>query len=309
VSECLQHLRSLRPDLVHIQYPTVGFGTNLGPQAVSLLKNCVATLHEASGVHILRKLALFPFSFRARHIIFPSSFERRFALTWAPWISRRSSVIAVPSNIGVAARHRERSLREILHFGLIMPKKGLEEVIKLGALIRESGLPLRVRIIGSVRPEHVRYFAALRSVSSQLPITWENGLDKEQVEDRLAASAVAYLPYPDGASERRATLKAMLVNGVAVVTTRGPQTPPDLEGCARFVHSPEQALVAASDLLKSREDRGRLTSSGAQYAGRYTWGRIAEQHAAVYDQVLAGRHGRALLPVKSAAQGTSSLPS
>jgi len=307
VLECLHHVHSLNPDLVHIQYPTVGFATNLGPQAVSLLTNCVATIHEASGAHILRKLALFPFSFRARHVIFPNSFERRFAVRWAPWVARRSSVIAIPSNIGAAVRQRQRSLSEIVHFGLIMPKKGLEEVIKLGALIRESGLPLQIRIIGTVRAEHARYFASLRSGCSDLPIVWDNGLNKEQVEDRLAASAVAYLPYPDGASERRATLKAALINGVAVVTTRGPQTPPDLEACVCFVGTPEEALVAASNLLKSPEERGRLTSKGVQYAGQYTWARIAEQHSTIYDEILVGRDGRRVLPVKKAEPRPSSL--
>jgi len=279
-------LRLLNPDLVHIQYPSVGFGTNLGPQAFALLQRCVITLHEARQTRILRKVALFPFSIRSKYIIFPSEFERSFATRWAPWISRISSVVGVPSNIKAAVLPAARAVNEIVHFGLIMPNKGLEEVIKLGALIQASGVPLRIRIIGTVRAKYASYFEALRSKSSHLPIVWENGLDNKQVEDRLAASAVAYLPYPDGASERRASLKAALINGVAVLTTHGPQTPPDLDGSVRFVQTPEQALVAASNLLESQEERGRLTRKGMQYARQYTWERIAEQHSAVYDQVL-----------------------
>ena len=157
-----------------------------------------------------------------------------------------------------------------------------------------------------VPTKHTWYFEALRSESSQLPIVWENGLGEEEVEGRLAASAVAYLPYPDGASERRASLKAALINGVAVVTTRGPQTPSDLEGAVYFVRTPEEALVAVSMLLKSSEERGRLTGKGIQYARQYTWERIAEQHAAVYDQVLVRRRGREVLPFKNASRGASS---
>jgi glycosyltransferase involved in cell wall biosynthesis len=187
-----------------------------------------------------------------------------------------------------------------------MPNKGLEEVIKLGALIQVSGLPLRIRIIGAVPAKHVRYFEVLRSESSHLPIVWETGLDKKEVEDRLAVSAVTYLPYPDGASERRASLKAALINGVAVLTTRGPQTPTDLEGCACFVQTPEQALAAASDLLANPEKRGRLISKGLQYAQQYSWERIAEQHSALYHQLLDGRNVPEGLPVKNAERPASS---
>ena len=299
-------LLRLNPDIVHIQYPSLGFGTNLGPQAFALLHSCVVTLHEASQAHILRKLALFPFSIRSKHLIFPSECERDFAMRWAPWVSPVSSVIGVPSNIKRAVLQPARMVNEIVYFGLIMPHKGLEEVMRLGELIKVSGLPLRIRIMGTVPARHTWYFEALRSKSSQLPIVWENGLGEEEVAGRLAASAVAYLPYPDGASERRASLKAALINGVAVVTTRGSQTPSDLEGAVSFVHTAEEALVAVSILLKSSEERSRLTGKGIQYASQYTWERIAERHAAVYDRVLVRRGGREVLPFQNASRGASS---
>jgi len=193
---------------------------------------------------------------------------------------------------------------EILHFGLIMPDKGLEEVIRLGTLIRLARVPLRIRIIGTVRKEHACYFEALRTESSHLPVVWENGLNKEQVEARLAASAIAYLPYPDGASERRATLKAALINGVAVITTRGAQTPFDLQDSVCFVRTAEEALVAALNLLQSPEKRDKLTTKGMQYVRQYTWERIAEQHSALYDEMVGLGH-REVLPVENIERSSS----
>ena len=143
VSSVLRVRRNLREhnfDIVHIEYPTVGFGARLGPQALSLLRGCVVTIHEASQRHFLRKLALFPFSVRPEHIIFTSSFERQFATKWAPWISSVSSVIPVGSNIGVGARKGPRNLSEVVYFGLIMPGKGVEKVVELSRLIKSAGL-------------------------------------------------------------------------------------------------------------------------------------------------------------------------
>jgi glycosyltransferase involved in cell wall biosynthesis len=300
-------VRRLNPDVVHIQYPTIGFGTNLGPQAYALRKRCVITLHEAWQSHILRKLALSPFSLRSKRIIFPSEFERNFAKRWVPWISRRSSVIGVPSNIGAGRPPVTENVDEIVHFGLIMPNKGLEDVIRLAALIQASGLALRVRIIGKVADKYSAYFQGLRSQSGHLPIVWDNTLDKRQTEDRLAASAVAYLPYTDGVSERRASLKAALTNGIAVLTTRGSQTPPDIEDAVCFVRTPAEALVAGLKLLESPEARRNLAGKGREYVRQYSWERIAEQHSALYSQILDGRSALEPMPIKAERGSLRSL--
>jgi glycosyltransferase involved in cell wall biosynthesis len=247
-------------------------------------------------------LALLPFSLRSKRIIFPSEFERSFATRWVPWISRRSLVIGVPSNIGAGTSGAAANVDEIVHFGLIMPNKGLEEVIRLAALIQASGLALRVRIIGRVADKYSAYFRTLQSESSRLPIVWDNGLDKKQTEDRLAASAVAYLPYTDGASERRASLKAALTNGVAVLTTRGAQTPLDLEDAVCFVRTPADALAAGLKLLENPEARRKLGGKGKEYVRQYSWERIAEQHSALYGQIIYGRSAAKTMPVKQAEQ-------
>lgn len=280
-------------DIVHIEYPTVGFGHKLGPQVLSLLRGCVVTIHEASQRRFLRKLALFPFSLRPEHIIFTSRFERQFATTWAPWVSRISSVIPVPSNIRAFAQERQRALNEILYFGLITPGKGLEQVLELSTLIKSYGLPLTVRIIGRAPGKHVDYLERLRSSGGEdLPVTWDLDLGEEQVAERLASSSIAYLPYPDGASERRATLKAALANGVAVITTRGPQTPRNLEGLVTFCEAPAEALAAALFLLDHPNERARLVRNGDRYVGQCTWERIAELHLGIYRNLLSLCRGR-----------------
>jgi len=280
-----RRIRGLNPDIIHIQYPTAGFGTKLGPQALALLQKCIITLHEASQAHILRKLALLPFSIRPKRIIFPSNCERQFATSWIPWISELGTVIPIPSNIRKAPPTWTRVTNEIVYFGLIMPKKGIEDVLKVAALIKSAGQRLRVRVIGTAPLKHMEYFEKLRLQASALPIVWDLGLNEEKVAEKLAATSVAYLPYPDGASERRATLKAALLNGVAVITTRGPQSPSDLEGLVHWSTSPEQALACAGFLLGNRQERDRLTSRAVQYALNYTWEKIAEQHSDCYHRI------------------------
>lgn len=287
VCQTSSELRKSAFDLVHVQYPTVGFGTKLGPQGLALLRSCVITVHEASRAHILRKLSLLPFTVRTKHMVFTSHFERDFALKWVPWVSQFSSVIPIGSNVRTSSNDGIRDLNEIVHFGLIMPGKGLEAVLGLAELIKEGGFKLRIRIIGNTPAKHEAYFEELRSKADRLPIVWDCGLPEKQISEKLACASIAYLPYPDGASERRATLKAALANGVVVITKRGPQTPRALEGVLRFCDDPEEALIAIKALIGSPEERASLMRKGRQYAQQYSWDYIADLHGKLYHQLLS----------------------
>jgi glycosyltransferase involved in cell wall biosynthesis len=280
-------LREQNFDILHIEYPTVGFGRRLGPQTLALLQPCVVTVHETSQRHFLRKLSLFPFTLWPQHIIFTSRFERQFATTWAPWISRVSSVIPVGSNIGVGCKKGPCNLGEVVHFGLIMPKKGVEQVVELSQLIKSAGLSLKVRIIGKAPLRYVDYLERLRAQTTHLPIIWDLDLSEEQVAEKLAVASIAYLPYPDGASERRTTLKAALLNGVAVLTTRSSQTPHSLGRAVKFCATAEEALAAVCHLLQRPEEMARMAAAAAYSGKRYTWERIAELHLRVYQGVLS----------------------
>ena len=293
VRDTLQHF-----DLVHIQYPTLGFGYKLGPHALSLLRSCLVTIHEASQRRIWRKLSLLPFMVRPKHVIFTSDFERRFVTRRIPWVARISSIIPVASNIRTLIQERQRTLSEIVYFGLISPGKGLELIVELSRLIKSGGLALRVRIIGRPRSKHEEYLEKLRSVTAELPVIWDLDLSEEEVAERLASSAVAYLPFPDGASERRTSLKAALANGVAVITTLGSHTPETMKSSLRFSKSPKEALIAACSLIESKEERTKLAKNAAKYLRECTWERVAELHLAIYRSLLCSEHSSAPIKVK-----------
>lgn len=274
-------------DVVQIHYPSLGVGMKLGPQINALLRRCIVTLHEASQVHILRQLALYPFSFFPRHVVFFSEFEREFGIRWAPWLSSASSVIPPPSNIRKIEYHGPRDVTEIVSFGLIRPGRGHERVLELAELIKISNLPLRVRVIGTPQSlEFVPYFDELQARSANLPITWDSGLKEGEVAQRLAKASLAYLPYPDGAAELRSTLKSALLNGLAIVTTRGPHTPPNLEGVVTFAQTPSEALAAIRLLQENREMREAQSQKAAEYVKDWTWEASAVSYARLYERCL-----------------------
>jgi glycosyltransferase involved in cell wall biosynthesis len=297
VAAASRALDKLNPDVVHLQYPMPGAGYKLSPQLFAVKKRAIATIHEASQSHFLRKLSLYPFTLRADYLIFTSEYERNFVKKLAPWVARISSVIPIGSNINAGRNQRQsRCQEEVVYFGLIMPKKGLEEVLCLAKLIKQASSELRVRIIGKPSPGHETYLEHLREESRDLPVVWETGLDNEQVAAQLACSAVAYLPFPDGASERRGSLMALLINGVAVVTTRGPQISSDLDNVVQYCEDPRHAFELVRMLLQEPLKQRILGQKAIDYMHPLSWEGIAELHLRVYEKVIQQRvSGRRLL--------------
>jgi glycosyltransferase involved in cell wall biosynthesis len=280
-----RQIRSQRTDIIHIQYPTIGYGAGLAPQMLSLLVNSVVTIHEISKAHILRKISLLPFSVRPRQVIFTTPYERDFALSWAPWVAQCCDVIPLASNITIGAKEKVSNSKEIIYFGMIRPNKGIEQVLILAELIKKSSQPFRIRIIGIPYPGLTEYVRELRQRSRDLPVTWSLDLSNVEVADILSQSLVAYVPFPDGASGRRGTLLALLANGVATITTGGLHTTRELDDVVELAHSPEQALARIRTILNDPTLQRKLSNMGRKYARGFTWVQIAQQHIDLYKDI------------------------
>jgi glycosyltransferase involved in cell wall biosynthesis len=281
----------LKNNILHIQYPSVGYGYKLGPQFLSLLVRSVVTLHEFNKVHWLRRASSFPFGLRARWVVFTSESERQAALRRMPWLRTRSDVIPVGSNIYPRPRSSDRTVEEIVYFGLIVPKKGLEHVVELAALIREKDLPFRIRVIGSVVPELQGFAQTLISKSHGLPMAWTLNRPPEEVAELLSHAFVAYLPFPNGASERRGSLKAVLAAGVPCISTQGTDTSSPLRAAILCGETLEEVLSTAQQLAHDRAMWDEWSAKGIEYAKSFDWAIIADRHIALYERVeeLASR--------------------
>jgi glycosyltransferase involved in cell wall biosynthesis len=284
-----QELRASGADILHMQYPSTGYGWKLGPQLLGVLQPLVITIHECSQSHILRKLSLYPLALRAPTIIFTNEYERRYVQQFIPSIKYRSAVIPIGSNVPVAAGRVARLRNLVTYFGLIRPQKGLEHVLEMASCCKTRRNGLSVRIVGTVRPGDEDYYRHLRDSARELPVQWVLGFDAEQLSHALAETEVAYLPFPDGASERRGSLITMLANGVAVLTTQGLHTPPAMGRAVLVANSPIEAATLAEKMYNNPEMREAKQSSAGEYALKFSWGSIAAQHVAIYHQLIASR--------------------
>lgn len=290
VRDVRRSLRRLRPDVVHLQYPTADYRTSLAPHLLALAAQpLVVTLHEASLAHALRKVTLPALLVRARAVVFTSTPERDHVVGRAPWVGSRSTVIPIASNIPIADPFPPREPR-VAFFGLLTPEKGLDDVLELARLARRRP-GTRVLVVGRPERRYPDLPARLREQASGLPVDIALDRDAEEVAHLLAASAVGYLPFPDGASARRGSLLALLVNGVPTITTPGPFVDAELDAAVTLADDASSAWGAIERLLDDDAARATAAEAARRYGAARDWAEIAARHVALYGRVRRGADG------------------
>jgi glycosyltransferase involved in cell wall biosynthesis len=207
-------------DLVHIQYPTAGYGRSYIPAALPAAvrdKPVVVTLHEYSVFRWYRRHWFAPYARRCAARIFTTDeerllFERRF-----PSRSGLDDTIEIASNIPAAISDGKCDRTRIVYFGLIAPNKGIEDVLTLAELARAAGSPFSFEVIGAVQEKHRNYADAVRRRGEAAGVAFFFNIPDDAVAKRLASAGCAYLPFPDGASGKRGTLAAALINKLIVI--------------------------------------------------------------------------------------------
>jgi glycosyltransferase involved in cell wall biosynthesis len=291
VNEIRQIIAQHQYNLVHIQYPSVGYGKSLAPQILSLRVPAVVTLHEFSHVRIPRRLSSLPFLFSARHLLFTSQYELENIQRFAPWISGKSSVIPIGTNILPAQSMGRRRFDEVIYFGLISPRKGIEKVLEFASIAGREQAPITVRIIGRIPLGFREYAKKLIADARDLPVVWTLDESESQVAEHLAKASVAYFPFPDGASDRRGSLKAALAAGVVCISTEGKQLSSQLRSLLTIAAGSEDAMVKAMDLLSNENTWEKVSAAGRAHSESFRWDQIALKHLELYEK-LSCEEGR-----------------
>lgn len=260
-----KHVRAINAtgcDVINIQYPTQGYGKSLIPHLLTVWfswftrKRFSATVHEQMQMSTTAYLALTIILAAANRVIFTNRFERDFAVRRMPWLRKRSHVIKIFSNIVAPAVKRKVSERsvDVLNFGHIRPCKGIERFIED---MRPFAAEHRVVLVGQIPTGFEEYGAGIMAAASEAGIESMVGLSYAEVSAMLNDTRVVYLPFPDGASERRGSLLAALTNGAVPVSTVGRFTTAELREALIDVAemSPVQA-VADIALLRDKQQAG-----------------------------------------------------
>ena len=278
VPALLRDLRAEGPDVIHIQYPTHGFRRSLVPHLLHLGmmgQPRLTTLHDYAGQRWQVRLGMSVFALGG-HLITTGTFDRDAFARYHPWAEKRLHVIPIGSNIPIGRWEPSGSFT-IVHFGMLRPQKGIEEMIHLARLCRQLDRPYRTVIMGAIVPHARGYAKSLFTLAEGTGIEWEIGVSPERVSDVLRHAHVAYLAPPCGVHERRGTLLACAANGLPIVAKVDWETPEFLCNYVIPAASPSEALQAIDEL--AQPGRLKVQSDRSLTLGRmFSWETIADRY-------------------------------
>ena len=268
-----------KPDLVHIQYPSTGYGRSLAPSLLAVLERVpvVTTLHEFAIFRWYRRPWFALLAAGSRAVVVSSEAERAVVARRIPGSAPRLRVIPIGSNIPAApAVPSDPDLA--CHFGLVMRGKGLEAFLAFVAAVRQMEPGVRFRLVGAVYEAHRTYADGILEQARSLGVELLLDRSPADVAVALRQSRYAYLPFPDGASEKRGSLLAALVNGMVVMTPHGEATAAWIRAATIEAGTP---AMAAERLMALR--RGTLAPPPPPPP--LDWPTIAHRHLALYRNV------------------------
>jgi glycosyltransferase involved in cell wall biosynthesis len=255
-----------RPDLVVSGFPAIVDGNHarmlyLFPGLAKLLlgwPRVTFVLHEFVDIDEAERRWLVLALRAADRIVAVHEFERDALVASHPWAAARTVVQHNAPNIPLAdedpvedervrASWRPGERPVVAFFGHIMgPTKGFDELLQ--ALARTDAMLVAT---GSLDMSNA-YMAHIASQIERLGLServrWLGYLAHEDVGRLLRVADAVVLPYHGGAKSGYTSLLAAIVNGAAVITTRGAETPGWLRDgeTAVLVDSPDPTELAGA---------------------------------------------------------------
>jgi glycosyltransferase involved in cell wall biosynthesis len=273
-------------DILHIQYPTDGYGYSLLPMFLFILLKCekrIVTIHEFSQRTLKAKLATSLFFFFSDYIIFTTDFERNNIIRLFPFVKRKSSVINIASNIKASTNKIEWIDRDfdIAYFGHFRPNKGLEDFKRISEELRSLNNGIKVALIGQLQERFENYFVS-NFDNDQFEIFLN--LPDFEVSDLLQNTKVLLLPFPDGISLRRGSFLAGIENDCEIISYTGKFD----DGLNKISHlfspndSEKHIAYKINDILTNRQSR-ISQEIVSDFKSKISWNLICEHHSAIYE--------------------------
>lgn len=292
-------LNAIRPDMVHIQYPTQGYRYAMAPALLLLMARIlqkftvVSTWHEYPPENLTKgkicQMALALIS-RAIVVVRPDySRHVRGALAAALgdtpicFIPNASVIPRVmlteEERTAVRGQLCGKDRQLITFFGFAYPHKGVEQIFDIADPARHH-----LALIGNLTqsdPYHVRLRKLADSDRWRGHVTITGFVDQQLAARYLAASDAVMLPFLEGGGHWNSSLHAAMTQGTFVIATSAERAGYDPGENVYYA-----APGAVSDMAVAlREYAGTRTPGSDQWVD--PWTAIAQSHLDLYRKCLA----------------------
>ena len=297
----INKLKEIKPDIVHIQYPSHGFNNRfvtdiLLPKRIKKeLKHVklVETIHEFPEFMFRRRIEM-P---KSKYFLFDSTIfvEEYYIDRLKNKLGNRFSMIntsvsSMGSNIPKSklTDSEKKKIRENLnlndnivlsYFGFARPNKGIDTILEALKLLENE--KVKLLYIGELKDDN-EYHKSLLDLIEKLNIQDKiiiTGYIKDNlmVADYLAMSDVCVLPYRDGVQKRYTSFLAACNQNIKVVTTSFNKTN-DANGIYYVQpNNPELLKIKIEEVINKKNDIENKNVND--------WKDIANEYMIIYNQL------------------------
>jgi len=300
-AEALKVIKIIRrwsPDIVHIQYPTQGYGTGKLPwvlPTISFLmgKRVVQTWHGGYGdgirdlVKFLFKIVI-PGPIVVVYLRYEKIFHRRLR-----WALRKKRPVFIPNASSIPrvdlsdqeknvlkGQYLKKQKRLVVFFGFVYPYKGVELLFEIADPATD-----RIVIAGEIDEEGDYAHEIMKCASTESWIgkmTVTGFLPAADVAALLAVADAVVLPFRSGGGDWNTSLLGAVLNGAFVITTSLTQNGYDQNRNVYFAkvdNIQEMRTALATYAGMRREYDADIDRDG--------WRQISGEHRSLYQRLLS----------------------
>lgn len=294
------------PDILHIQYPTKGYGKGLLVNLIPLIIKIanpnlpiVVTIHEFRMAHFLRKISMFFLLFYAKVIIVSDINEYQSINKLLSWFKQPNKIVIIPigSNILVKSNHIPKVYMDkatLCYFGFINKTKDIKFLFKVLSKLFIEGFPFKFLFIGGFNQKNIYYIQELSKKNHISNIISFSGYRScEDISTLLSECDIALFPFCDGVTLRRASLIAAMQHGLPVVTTGAVGKIP-----SGLSHGDNIMLSEVSDVdgfTRSIQElaynynlRIKISHNAKKWSDTFDWNNISALHIEQYNLLTRG---------------------
>jgi len=291
-------VRRWRPDLIHIQYPTQGYGLRYLPWLLPVLFRIalvpvVQTWHGYDSRRMTRRLLPNSLLSGGLIVVRPEYLEMMNPLY--RWLNRRKHARFIPNastipptqlsedeRAAVRLRFCGPDRRLIVFFGFAYPDRGTELLFQVATAGQHN-----LVFISDLNPSdryHKSILDQAESASWAGKVIVTGYLPAEEVGRILAAADAVLLPFRDGGGMWNTSIRAATSQGTFVLSTSREQHGYDSIDNAYYAR-PDDVADMRNALQKYIGTRNETTSIGLHR----DWDSIAQAHMALYQTVASTR--------------------
>ena len=249
IAKYIKDINKSKPTHLILQYPTQGYGWSLVPHFMCIYFSLfskirfISVIHEFSNATFKNRLAEMILILFSNVIIVTNDFENKSIRKCIP-CKKNIKTIHICSNITASSTIKDYNERiyDFIYFGHIRPNKGIEDFINLLKNEYQYFKSKKIAIIGQIPIGFEAFFYKIKKELENYTVDFILNKPETEIAQLLNSAKFAYLPFPDGVSERRGSFLACIFNGVNVITTEGKYTTDELRNCV-FIPQGHQDIV------------------------------------------------------------------